>query len=191
MTRAFDKIMAGLDDARAYLNGDRTGFRTGGRDRESTNVMNPLFAELVTPLEVTCRKLLAMSPVEASRVPKDTPVGGVYLFSEGTKHLYVGRTKRPLRERIRNQFGANPSAASFPWLIAREATNRRATYKRNGSRKELLEDPGFRTAYDDARTRIRKMRVRYVHEPEPLRQALLEIYVAVITGAKYNNFDTH
>ena len=26
MTRAFDKIMAGLDDARAYLNGDRAGF---------------------------------------------------------------------------------------------------------------------------------------------------------------------
>ncbi len=25
MTQAFDKIMAGLDDARAYLNGDRTG----------------------------------------------------------------------------------------------------------------------------------------------------------------------
>ena len=25
MTKAFDKIMAGLDDARAYLKGDRTG----------------------------------------------------------------------------------------------------------------------------------------------------------------------
>ena len=33
MTMAFDKIMAGLDDARVYLNGDRAGFRTGGRDR--------------------------------------------------------------------------------------------------------------------------------------------------------------
>lgn len=26
LTGAFDKIMTGLDDARAYLNGDRTGF---------------------------------------------------------------------------------------------------------------------------------------------------------------------
>lgn len=153
--------------------------------------MNQRFAELVTPLEDKCRKLLEMSPVEASKVPRTTPVGGVYLFSEGEAHLYVGRTKRPIRERIRNQFGANPSAASFPWLIAREATNTRATYKKNGSRKELLKNPRFRTAYDDARIRIREMRVRYVHEPEPLRQALLEIYVAVITAAKYNNFDTH
>ena len=103
----------------------------------------------------------------------------------------MGRTKRPIRERIRNQFGANPNAASFPWLIAREATDRRATYKQNGSRKELLEDPEFRTAYDDARARIREMQVRYVHEPEPLRQALLEIYLAVITEARYNDFDTH
>ncbi len=153
--------------------------------------MNPRFAELVTPLEDKCRELLAMSPVKASSVPRDTPVGGVYLFSEGAVHLYVGRTKRPIRERIRNQFGANPSAASFPWLIAREATGRRATYKRSGSRKELLKDLEFRTKYDDARARIREMRVRYVHEPEPLRQALLEIYVAVITTARYNSFDTH
>jgi hypothetical protein len=70
MTRAFDKIMAGLDDARAYLNGDRAGSRTGGLDRKSTNVMNPRFAELVTPLEAKCQKLLAMSPVEASKVPR-------------------------------------------------------------------------------------------------------------------------
>lgn len=153
--------------------------------------MNQRFAELVTPLEDKCQKLLAMSPVEASKVPIDTPVGGVYLFSEGEAHLYAGRTKRPIRERIRNQFGTNPSAASFPWLIARKATDRKATYRRKGSRKELLQDPEFRTAYDDARARIRKMRVRYVHEPEPFRQALLEIYVAVITAARYNDFDTH
>ena len=141
--------------------------------------MNQRFAELVTPLEAKCQELLAMSPVEASKVPTDTP------------HLYVGRTKRPICKRIRNQFGANPNAASFPWLIAREATGRRATYKQNGSRKELLKDSEFRTAYDDARAQIREMRIRYVHEPEPLRQALLEIYVAVITAARYNDFDTH
>ncbi len=132
-----------------------------------------------------------MPPVAASDVPSGTPVGGVYLFSEGGAHLYVGRTKRPISERIRNQFGADPSAASFPWLIAREATGRKATYKRNGSRGDLLTDPEFKTVFEDARARIRMMHVRYVHEPEPLRQALLEIYVAFVTMAKYNDFDTH
>ena len=104
-----------------------------------------------------CEALLAMSPVAAVDVPTGTPVGGIYLFSEGKVHLYAGRTKRSIRERIRNQFGANPSAASFPWLIAREATGRRATYRRTGSRRELLTDPQFRTHYQNARARIRSM----------------------------------
>ena len=132
-----------------------------------------------------------MPPVAASDLPSVTPVGGVYLFSEGDAHLYVGRTKRRIRERIRNQFGANPSAASFPWLIAREVTGKKATYKRNGSRGDLLTDPEFKQVFKDAKARIRMMHVRYVHEPEPLRQALLEIYVAFVTMAKYNDFDTH
>jgi len=35
------------------------------------------------------------------------------------------------------------------------------------------------------------MEVRYVGESDPLKQALLEIYVAVVTKAKFNDFDTH
>ena len=82
--------------------------------------MNQRFVALVAPLEVKCQELLAMSPVAASDVAIGTPVGGVYLFSEGDVHLYAGRTKRSIRDRIRNQFGKNPDAASLsvahhPW----------------------------------------------------------------------------
>ena len=85
--------------------------------------MNQRFAALVAPLEAKCQALLAMAPVAAADVPSGTPVGGVYLFSEGDVHLYAGRTKRPIRERIRNQFGSNPSAASFPcsWHVRQQA----------------------------------------------------------------------
>ena len=153
--------------------------------------MHRRFATLVSQLEAKCQKLLRMAPVAAEDVPSDTPRGGIYLFSEGDEHLYTGRTKGPIRVRIRQQFGANANAASFPWLIAREVTGRKATYKKKGSRDDLLADPQFSTAYESARARIRRMHVRYVHEPEPLRQALLEIYVAVVAEAKYNDFDTH
>ena len=153
--------------------------------------MDRRFVELMGDVEAKHRELLAMPPITASDVTRNTPIGGVYLFSEGDKHLYAGRTKRPIRERIRDQFGANPDAASFPWLIARRETGRKATYKKKGSRKELLENPMFKEAYDRARERIRKMQVRYVHEPDPVRQTLLEIYVALVTDAKYNDFDTH
>jgi hypothetical protein len=35
------------------------------------------------------------------------------------------------------------------------------------------------------------MDVRYVEETDPLRQALLEIYVSIILKTPYNDFDTH
>ena len=147
--------------------------------------MHQRFAALVDQLETKCQQLLALPPVAAGDFPTDTPHGGIYLFSEGDEHLYTGHTKGPIRVRIRQQFGINANAASFPWLIAREATGRKATYKTTGSRADLLADPKFSTAYKDARERIRKMHVRHVHEPEALRQALLEIYVAVVVEAKY------
>ena len=34
-------------------------------------------------------------------------------------------------------------------------------------------------------------KVRLLREVDPLRQALLEIYAAVVAGAKHNDFDTH
>jgi len=35
------------------------------------------------------------------------------------------------------------------------------------------------------------MDVRYVEETDPLRQALLEIYVSIVLKTPYNDFDTH
>ena len=35
------------------------------------------------------------------------------------------------------------------------------------------------------------MDIRYVEEADPVRQALLEIYVALASGAEQNSFDNH
>jgi len=152
--------------------------------------MNERFRIILEALEGKCQKLLAMRPVTASDVPRKTSAGGVYLFSEGSTHLYAGRTKRTIGVRIREHFSAQPDCP-FAWLLARKATGKKAAYRREGGRNALLADPSFKAEYDRAKERIRKMDVRYVHEPDPLRQALLEIYVAVATNAKYNDFDTH
>ena len=56
MTRAFDKIAAGLDDARAYLDGDRDGFAVRRVDvpdpdvvaiRNKTGLSQPAFARSI------------------------------------------------------------------------------------------------------------------------------------------------
>ncbi len=56
MTKAIDKIMAGLDDARAYLNGDRVGFAVHEVEvphpdvvaiRNETGLSQPAFARSI------------------------------------------------------------------------------------------------------------------------------------------------
>ena len=66
------------------------------------------------------------------------------------------------------------------------------TYKKgDGTRKALMADAAFRGAFDAAKARIRAMDLRYVEESDPVRQTLLEVYVAVVLGTPYNDFDNH
>lgn len=55
----------------------------------------------------------------------------------------------------------------------------------------LVKDPIFAEAFTKAKERIRSMDLRFVEEPHPLSQALLEIYVAVSLQTVYNDFRTH
>lgn len=83
--------------------------------------------------------------------------------------------------------------AAFAFRLARETTgNLKATYKKGeGSRSALMGDEKFVAAFDSAKARTRRMSLRFVEENEPVRQALLEIYVAVVLGTPYNDFDNH
>ncbi|HWA26458.1 MAG TPA: hypothetical protein VG734_12430 [Lacunisphaera sp.] len=152
--------------------------------------VHPDFLALTAQLDLKFSRLMALKPIVAEQVPTDTPLGGVYLFSENNVALYAGRTKRKIGVRIRSHFNTAPDCA-FAWLLARDVTGFKATYRTADSRIELLKRPAFRAAYDAAKLRIRKMHVRYVHEADPLRQTLLEVYVAVVAQAKHNDFETH
>jgi hypothetical protein len=83
--------------------------------------------------------------------------------------------------------------AAFAFRLAREATgNLVATYKKGeGSRSHLMENEAFVRAFAAAKERIRSMDLRFVEEADPVRQALLEIYVSVVLATPYNDFDTH
>ena len=61
---------------------------------------------------------------------------------------------------------------------------------RKGAMRATITDKG-KQAFDDARERIKKMDVQFIEEVDPVSQALLEIYSAYISKAKYNDFDTH
>ncbi|MEW6685575.1 MAG: hypothetical protein AB1393_05145 [Candidatus Edwardsbacteria bacterium] len=152
--------------------------------------MHESFAKLLSELKRKYELLMEMAPQTVDTVPALTPKGGVYLFTENGKHLYAGRTKRNIGKRLKDHVGTAKDCP-FAWRLAKEATGKKATYKKAGSRADLLADPSFLTTYEAAKLRIRKMEVRYVAEEDPLRQALLEIYVAVVSKAAHNDFDTH
>ena len=153
--------------------------------------VNPKFRNLIEPLEPTFRQLMEMAPVKVTDLPKDVPASGVYLFTENGEHLYVGRSDH-IRTRLRSHVTANHQKCAFAFLLARRETGKKADYRRGaGSRKELVEDPMFRSALDQAIARIREMDVRYVAESHPLRQGLLEMYVHVSLDTPHNDFGNH
>jgi hypothetical protein len=155
--------------------------------------MDRTFAEHVDSIEPAVQQLMAMPPVRVTALPRSMPETGVYLFSEGTSHLYVGRTDR-LRKRLQEHGrpGSPESCAPFAFRIAREVTRRPvASYAPEGSRRSLAGDPVFGPAFVQAKARVRKMDIRWVEETDELRQALLEIYVAVVLQAPYNDFRNH
>ena len=131
-----------------------------------------------------------MIPIHPTLLSAGIPLHGIYLLSEGEKHLYVGRSDT-MPTRLRNQCYGTHRQAAFAFKLAREAigfTN--VTYQRVGSRDELIKRVEFVEAFQQAQARIRIMDLRYVQENEALRQCLLEVYVSVALGTPYNGWDT-
>ncbi len=158
--------------------------------------MHERFKVLVERMHPLYEKLLESSPITADTLPSDAamPRRGIYLFSEGDNHLYVGRSnyiRRRYQQHTRLNAGHNQ--AVFAFLLARRETGRiKASYKSGGnSREGLLLDPEFAKAFTEAKFKIGRMHFRYIEEDDPTRQALLEMYVAVCLDTPNNDFDTH
>src|SRR5208282_3459383 len=87
--------------------------------------------------------------------------------------LNVGRTRR-LRQRLRQHSvaGAQHNQVVFAFQLAREMTGRlTAAYSAGGSRAALSANASFANAFTRAKSRVRGMDLRFVEEPDPLRQA--------------------
>ncbi len=155
--------------------------------------MHKGFRKYVESLHPSFERLMATKPERCSTLPKSLPKECVYLFSEGKRHLYVGRT-RNLRDRLgqHSRPSARQNEAVFAFKLAREMTGQtKAAYNSKSSRPALAKQRDFRGAFAAAKARVREMNVRFVEEADPLRQALLEMYVAIALKTPYNDFETH
>jgi hypothetical protein len=131
--------------------------------------------------------LLACPPLTRNTLPMAARAGGVYLFSEGERHLYIGRAKN-VRERV--QYHSLPSSPDAPFAFrrAREITGRLPTYRKQDSRAVLLGDPVFRAEYEAQKRWIATLVVRYVPVSDSTNQALLEIYASDVLETPYNEY---
>ncbi|WP_338721227.1 hypothetical protein [Devosia sp. XK-2] len=155
--------------------------------------MDERFRALVEGLHPKFEQLVAMEPHAGVPPPTKMPVSGIYLFSDGDKPLYVGRSNR-LRKRffLHTREGSRHNQASFAFRLVAEALKLPpASYTKDGSRKVVASTEEFIREFAAAKKRIRAMNYRYVEETDQTRQALLEIYAAVVLQTPYNDFGTH
>ena len=112
--------------------------------------MNQKFRDLVASLEPKHRVLLEMEPVRFGSLPKEIPERGIYVFSEGGQHLYVGRTNG-IRRRLQNhcRLSGTHHTATFAFRIARQTT---------GQTRRLMRRPAQETSCPRIRSSARSSR---------------------------------
>jgi len=156
--------------------------------------MNDQFRQYVDALHPALERLVESVPFKYVDLARQSiPMRGIYLFTEGGKHLSVGRS-----DNIRRRLGMHcrPSAtdnqATFAFRLAKEVCGiTRASYKSEGSRADLVSKDPFKSIFKAQKERLRLMEIRIIEEADAYRQALLEMYVSVALGTPYNDFNNH
>jgi hypothetical protein len=151
------------------------------------------FREIERQLPGLLEALVASQPYQRGEKPPAPAVAGVYLFTEGGIHRYVGRTRnanRRLGEHTRPSSKEN--SAPFAFNIAKaEAQNRGLDV--SGSRKAVAALPGFAPHFAAAKARVRAMEFRVVEVVDPAVSTIFEVYASIALGTEgeFNLFETH
>ena len=135
---------------------------------------------------------------------KPSHAHGVYLFTEGDRHLYVGRTGRTersvksgkpsasgFRKRLAGHStpGAGLSTASFALRLAMEdAANEGLELP--AARKDRLTVPRFVELFSAAKDRVTDMEFRTVEIDDDRESYVFELYAAFVLDTPYNSFAT-
>ena len=152
--------------------------------------MKPDFVSLVAQMEPLLSELLASHACEVSDYGRMPAQPGVYLLSEGTNNLYIGRA-RSLRNRMKQHTSRSHYSASFALKLAREKTKRLSNYRPENAAKTLMKDDQFRNAFLEMVDRVKHMRARHIVQPDDHLQYLFEMYASLTLDVPYCDFATH
>jgi len=152
----------------------------------------PEFKAAVEKMPALLAALQAAPSLRVADHPRVPKASGIYLFSEGSRPIYVGQS-RNLRNRLRQHTWARgrENAASFAFNIAkREAARVGIDVKR--WRAVLEADPAFVPHFVSAQASVAAMTVQFIELEDPVVRTLFEVYVALALGLhEFNSFETH
>ena len=127
----------------------------------------------------------ALDRLDLRKIPKQ----GVYVFYEGGKAVYAGRSDN-LKPYLMSQ--GVPSSNHFTAPIAFGIAKKEAIAAGYSFLKatSALQDVEFTPYFDKAKARVAEMRIRVVEVKDPIEQSLLVIYASLALQTD-NEFETH
>lgn len=159
------------------------------------------FDDIIPKLRVYLHKLaespyLRMdSPAEHRSLRNALPGRqGVYVLYEHDRAVYVGRSDRLADRLLEHGQPANgPQSATLAFNLAYLQWNpeAEATNFNRQERQAFKSASEYRSLFDRAKLRVRKMSVRAVEIADPVEQAVFELYAHVELKTPYNSFENH
>jgi len=110
---------------------------------------------------------------------------GCYVLYEGNRAMYVGISRFVVRRLTQHLCSSSPNSATLAYKLAKE--DRQA----KGNPDRLMENPAFKSAFDEKQRRLQAMRVAFVAISDPVTMHLFEVYTAMKLDAVWNHFRTH
>lgn len=111
---------------------------------------------------------------------------GCYVLMHDGIPFYVGISRSVIKRLRQHGTGKTHFNASLAYRMAKEKVTHTTT------RSNAMEDPSFRAAFDDARTRLRGCTVAFIEISNPLELYLFEAYCAMaLDTCEWNTFRTH
>lgn len=116
---------------------------------------------------------------------------GIYMFVEGDKPIYVGRTNN-VKQRMQAHVSKSHNSAPFAFRLAEMEADKPEINLANMTREQKQKDPAFERLFINAIEQVRKMSVRFIEISDPIVQTLAEVGASIEYGTqKYNSFDNH
>ena len=121
-----------------------------------------------------------------SRLRRSGDFSGCYVLLQEGKPFYVGISRTVVQRLRQHVRGSTHFDASLAYRMATNKTGHKM------KRADAMQDPAFRTAFDQAKKRLRGWSVAFIGIDNPLELYLFEAYCAMeLDTCEWNTFRTH